>query len=110
SFKLDLPSNMKQRGIHPSFHASLLRIHVPNDDRRFPGRDPHQVLALGDTTESEEWPVEKIIDHAGKGATASFLVQWKSGDTTWLPYAEIKHLSALPAYFDALGVESIAKL
>ena|ERR1700683_1832176 len=33
SFKLDLPSELKQWGLHPSFHANLLRIHVPNDDR-----------------------------------------------------------------------------
>ncbi|OAX34377.1 hypothetical protein K503DRAFT_698858, partial [Rhizopogon vinicolor AM-OR11-026] len=38
SFLLDLPSDLKQRGLHPAFHAHLLRPHVPNDDRRFPGR------------------------------------------------------------------------
>jgi hypothetical protein len=38
SFQLDLPANMKQRGVHDMFHSSLLRIHVPNDDRQFPGR------------------------------------------------------------------------
>jgi hypothetical protein len=33
SFRLDLPANMKQRSVHDVFHSSLLRIHVPNDDR-----------------------------------------------------------------------------
>jgi hypothetical protein len=33
SFQLDLPANMKQRGVHDVFHSSLLRVHVPNDDR-----------------------------------------------------------------------------
>ena len=37
TYHLDLTSDLKQRGIHPSFHASLLRVHHPNDDRRFPG-------------------------------------------------------------------------
>ena len=37
SFLIDLPSHLKQRGIHNVFHAALLRIHVPNDDRLFPG-------------------------------------------------------------------------
>lgn len=37
SYQLELPSNLKQRGVHDVFHASLLRIHHPNDDRLFPG-------------------------------------------------------------------------
>lgn len=36
SFKLDLPARLRQWGIHPVFHSSLMRIHVPNDDRLFP--------------------------------------------------------------------------
>jgi hypothetical protein len=35
SYRVDLPSNLKQRGVHDSFHASLMRIHIPNDDRLF---------------------------------------------------------------------------
>jgi hypothetical protein len=38
SFKLDLPPHLKQRGVHDVFHSSLLREHIPNDDRLFPGR------------------------------------------------------------------------
>jgi len=37
SYKVDISARLKQRGIHDVFHASLLRIHVPNDDRLFPG-------------------------------------------------------------------------
>jgi hypothetical protein len=36
TYKVNLPPELKQRGIHPVFHALLLRIHIPNDDRRFP--------------------------------------------------------------------------
>ena len=32
SFQIDLPDQMKQRGIHDVFHSSYLRIHVPNND------------------------------------------------------------------------------
>ena len=38
SFKLELLVHLKRRGVHDVFHSSLLRIHVPNDDRLFPGR------------------------------------------------------------------------
>lgn len=39
-FKLDLPAELKQRGVHSAFHANLLRIHVPNDDQRFRDMKP----------------------------------------------------------------------
>ena len=37
SYRIELPDNLKQRGVHNVFHSSLLRIHIPNDDRLFPG-------------------------------------------------------------------------
>ncbi|EPQ61206.1 hypothetical protein GLOTRDRAFT_8049, partial [Gloeophyllum trabeum ATCC 11539] len=78
SFRLDLSPDLKKRGIHDAFHASKLRIHVPNDDRRFPGRQLSQLLGLGD--EPKEWAVDRILSHQGKGTSALFQVRWKSGD------------------------------
>jgi hypothetical protein len=40
-------------GVHPVFHASLLRIHVPNDDRLLPGRLGTQATDLVEERESE---------------------------------------------------------
>lgn len=37
SYKIELSDELKKHGINATFHASLLRIHVPNDDQRFPG-------------------------------------------------------------------------
>lgn len=56
SFKIDLPSHLKQRGIHDVFHSSLLRIHVPNDDRLFPGRLDTQLTI--DVRNPGEWTVD----------------------------------------------------
>ncbi|KAJ3978596.1 hypothetical protein F5890DRAFT_1560047 [Lentinula detonsa] len=39
-----------------------------------------------------------------------FLLQWKSGDQTWLPYAKIHHLQPLLEYFETLGIEKISQL
>lgn len=36
SFQIDLPASLRSRGVHDVFHASLLRIHKPNNDRLFP--------------------------------------------------------------------------
>jgi hypothetical protein len=52
SYKIDLPSNLKQRGVHDVFHAALLRIHHSNDDRLFPGRLESQI-SMSNESEGE---------------------------------------------------------
>ena len=48
--------------------------------------------------------------HAGSKENAVFLVKWKYGDRTWLPYYQITHLIALTEYFELQGIHSIEKL
>ena len=61
SFKVDLPSHLKQRGVCNVFHSSLLKIHIPNDGRLFPG---HMDTQLGVSPEADnKWVVDKIISH-----------------------------------------------
>ena len=72
AFELELPLEMKNHNIHPVFHALLLRIHIPNNDRLFPGREVGQVTGLSD--ENQEWTVDLIETHTGKGRTALFKV------------------------------------
>jgi hypothetical protein len=92
---LDLPARLKQRGVHPVFHASLLRIHVPSDDRLFPGRLEHQVADFDDDDQS--WEVDRVLGHQGAGHDTMMQVRWASGDVTWLPYYQISHLKAMGA-------------
>ena len=108
SFEIELPRHLKQRGVHNVFHAALLRIHIPNDDRLFPGRLDSQ-LGSEESTDSE-WAVDKILSHSGAKDDALFEVQWKAGDVTWLPYHQIEHLNALLAYFEVMGIEKITDL
>ena len=82
SFKLEFPMHLKRRGIHDVYHLSLLRIHLPNDDRLFPGRMDTQI-GNGPGT-NDEWAVQRIRSHAGSGEDAIFEILWKSGDVTWL--------------------------
>ena len=63
SFRIDLPNRMKQRGIHNVFHSSYLRIHLPSDDRLFPGRMENQVAEF--ETQEREWAVDRILSHKG---------------------------------------------
>ncbi|EJF55668.1 hypothetical protein DICSQDRAFT_16490, partial [Dichomitus squalens LYAD-421 SS1] len=108
TYKLDLPAELRARGLANAFHASLLRPHYPNDDRRFPGRQYHQIPGLGESP--REWAVDRIISHIGRGADAEFQVQWSTGDVTWAPYADVSHLRALAEYLEALGVPRVNKL
>jgi hypothetical protein len=32
SYRVELPTHLKWRGVHDVFHASLLKIHKPNDN------------------------------------------------------------------------------
>jgi hypothetical protein len=109
SFRIELPENLKQRGVHDVFHASLLRIHIPNDDRRFPGRLESQLNINADSV-TQEWAVDRIVGHSGRRTRALFEVLWQSGDRTWMPYDQMKRLGALEAYFEELGITEIGQL
>lgn len=108
SFQLELPTDLKARGVRNVFHAALLRIHVPNDDRLFPGRLDNQIRPPDQA--EPEWALDKILSHHGAHENAVFQVKWKSGDITWLPYYEISDLPAMENYFEALGIQDIASL
>ena len=103
TYQLDLSDELIKRGINPSFHASLLKPHVPSDDRRFPGRLPSQIPGFGE--KSDEWIVEAIVAHHGRGTRSEFEVLWKAGDKTWAPYREVAHLIAMDRYCELMGVE-----
>ncbi|KAJ3772407.1 hypothetical protein FB446DRAFT_788707 [Lentinula raphanica] len=108
SFRIDLPANFTSRGVHPVFHSSLLRIHVPNDDRRFPGRLDSQ---LNESQVVEpQWKIERILSHCGYQKHAVFQVLWSTGDETWMPFFEIEKLPCLQEYLELLEIESIDQL
>ncbi|KAJ8475430.1 hypothetical protein ONZ45_g15608 [Pleurotus djamor] len=109
TYQIELSARLKQRGVHDAFHASLLRIHIPNDDRLFPGRLDSQIFEEDDYKEPE-WAVDSILSHYGSKAQALFEIRWTSGDVTWLPYHQVSHLQALAAYLEALGVPDIGHL
>lgn len=108
SFLIELPADLKKRGLHPTFHSSLLRIHIPNDDRLFPGRTATQI-GIADVFNTE-WKVDQIIQHSGRGVHAKFEILWPTGDRTWIDYETAKKLIALEDYFESLGIRDISEL
>ncbi|KAJ3532569.1 hypothetical protein NMY22_g7694 [Coprinellus aureogranulatus] len=110
SFQIELPPRLKQRGVHDVFHASKLRIHVPNDDRLFPGRSDDQIWEYDGEGVESEFTVDKILNHTGSGSNAKFEILWRDGDKTWLSYHKISHLTALRDYLEAMGAKDISEL
>jgi len=108
TYQLGLSDELIKRGVNRAFHASLLRPHVPSDDRRFPGRLPVQIPGFG--KEPEEWIVDRIVTHHGKGLGSEFQIQWKAGDRTWSSYREVAHLNALDRYCELMGVKNASEL
>ncbi|KAE8245561.1 hypothetical protein A4X06_0g5596 [Tilletia controversa] len=103
AFTLALPQELIERRIHPTFHSSLLKPHVPNDDKLFPGRDPKAFYDFG-IDEEEEWNVDDILAHRWMSAKLQLLVQWSTGDKTWEPIDNCNRLSALTKYLELHGV------
>jgi hypothetical protein len=108
TYKVELPPEMRKRGIRPVFHASLLKPHKPDEDRRFPGRSYPQVVSL--QGEEDDWAVSHVADHQGKGISAMFEIVWETGDRTWEPYNVVKHLEALKQYYEVQGVRKASEL
>ena len=97
---LELPPELTARQVHPTFHASLLRAHVPNDDARFPRCDTNAYYDFGAANEPE-WFVNKILAHRWVDTMGlEFQVHWKLGDVTWEPLASCKELPALDEYLE----------
>jgi hypothetical protein len=94
--------------VHDVFYSSLLRIHLPNNDRLFSGRKDSQ-LGHGPEVE-EEWVIDEILSHHGAKGDTLFEIKWKAGDITWLPIHEILYLQVLKNYLDVHGVDKINQL
>ncbi|PBK99301.1 hypothetical protein ARMGADRAFT_880392, partial [Armillaria gallica] len=101
SFHVKLPDSFLQHGVHLVFHSLLLHVHVPNDDRRFPGQLDTQ---LQETPLAEpQWKVDSILSHHGAGEHTTFQVKWTTGDVTWMAYSEVSDLLCVTEYLDLLG-------
>ena len=91
--------------MHPTFHVSLVRAHVPNNDERFPHRDTATCYDFG-TTGGPEWFVDEILAHRWVDqAHLEFQVRWTLGDVMWEPLAECKELEALDEYLELRRVQ-----
>ena len=103
--KLELPPELTARRVHPTFHVSLVRALIPNNDERFPRHDTATCYNFG-TTDEPKWFIDEILAHRWVDqAHLEFQVRWTLGDVTWEPLAECKELEALDEYLELRGVQ-----
>lgn len=81
TYLIDLPVELKERQLHPHFHVSKLRRHVPNDEHLFPKRDVKFFYDFG-APDPNEWLADKILGHRWKGHKVEFEVRWINGLTS----------------------------
>jgi hypothetical protein len=89
---LDLPYS----NIFPTFHISLVKPFLPNDDVEY----PHRAI-----DEQQEFFVESIIDHRARGRGHQYLVKFQGYPDCydrWLSGKELEGDSALDAYLASL--------
>ena len=104
TYTLDLPSTMR---IHPTFHSSLLKPFVPNDDALFPERAHPRPGPIVTEDGQEEHFVERILDHRRVGRGHQFLIRWRGfgpSDDEWLPGRDVRDLAALDKYLASRGI------
>jgi hypothetical protein len=75
TYQLKLPPELEKRNIHPMFHVSRLKPHIPNDDKRFPQRETKVYYDFGEDPEVE-WVVDEIISHRWTRNKVELQVKW----------------------------------
>ena len=102
AYGLDLPPTW---WIHPIFHVSnLKRFHWSEEFER-EERPPSPIMVDGE----EEYEVEAILKHKGKGAWYLYLVMWKGYPITEASWESEWHLQNAPLiledYLHRVGAE-----
>ena len=81
NYELELLPKVDFETIHPNFHVSLLRPHIPNDPEQFPNREPPRPgPVIPDDPDGAQYTVEKLIDHRPAENPRQYLVRWEGYD------------------------------
>jgi len=84
-YMLDLPN---EPNCFPTFHSSLLRPYVSNDNDLFPSRKLAQPGPVVTDDGEQEWLIDRIVDKRTRGRGRQFLVCWHgwgAEEDRWLP-------------------------
>ena len=102
AFWLNMPPRWQ---IHPTFHASNLKVYIRHPEFEWEVEPPPPELVDGNL----EYEVEAILRHQGKGARCQYLVSWKGYDlskATWEPESHLTNaLDVLADYLRLVKAE-----
>ena len=87
---LELPEELMRRQIMPTFHASLIRWHVVNNDDLFSHCEANLFYNFS-ADEEQEWLINEIIAHWWSNSKDLALqLKWTLGDVTWEPLQHVR--------------------
>ena len=89
AYQLDLPPGWQ---IHPVFHVSTLKRYTRSTEFSQAESPPPPILV----DDAEEYEVEGILRHTGKGASRRYLVLWKGYPVTEASWEPESHLQNAP--------------
>ena len=89
AYRLDLPPAWR---VHPVFHVSNLKRWTRSEEFERVERPPSPVMVEG----HEEYEVEAILRHKGKGARRLYQVLWKGFPITEASWEPESHLANAP--------------
>ena len=101
AYKLELPASLGR--LHPVFHVSLLKKHIPSTPE-FQDRITPPSPILFDLHSEPEFEVECILDKRIVHWKARYLVKWKGfslHNATWKPFENLTNFSDLLQAFEA---------
>ena len=100
TYTLDLPNKPNR---FPTFHASHLRCHVPNNDELFPSRQLAKPGPVVTNSGEDKWLIDRIMDECVHGRGHQYLMHWRGWaleDDCWLPGAELAETEALDVWLN----------
>lgn len=98
NYTLDLPEHTN---VYPTFHASELKRHVPNDAELYPSRELQRPGPIVTQAGTEEWEIERILDRRTRGRGHQYLVRWRGYGPeadVWVPRKELEDTDVLNLY------------